>query len=361
MRRDFGTITELERGKLYKVYWTEGGKRRSHRVHGTRKDASSYLASVQVRTVGANAGTTYDEYWEAVVQPSFDGLAPLTVLEYETMWSKHLQPKIGSKRVSETNFRNAQSVLSSIEAPSAKLKCKRLWSKICTMAVSQDGILAHNPLQTVRVDQPAPKAKAIWDVSDMPTVFEKVFGYKVEPLVLLSIGCGLRPEECFALDWEDLVFIDGTCYVNIERTLVLVANKAVEQGRTKTRGSRREAACAGYFADRLSMLAYGKSGPLMPSQQGGRTSPATIAHNWKSWCGRHGVTHVTFENMRTNYKTFAASALIPAELVRMQMGHAGATIAETNYLVSTRPIMRMVADMYWGFIEKNAPLCNRDA
>ena len=32
MRREFGTIQELERGKLYRVFWRENGKKRSRRV-----------------------------------------------------------------------------------------------------------------------------------------------------------------------------------------------------------------------------------------------------------------------------------------------------------------------------------------
>ena len=52
MRREFGSIAETERGRSYRVQWTENGKRRSHRVKGTRRDASDYLASVQAGIEG---------------------------------------------------------------------------------------------------------------------------------------------------------------------------------------------------------------------------------------------------------------------------------------------------------------------
>lgn len=356
MRRDFGSIQELEKGRSYKVYWTDSAsKRHSHRVHGSRRDASAYLAKVQAGIVGVSDGITYQEYWESVVEPSFDGLAPLTVAEYESVWNRHLKDAIGGKPVAKTNFRNASSVLNAINPQSARVKAKRLWSKICNMAVREDGILQHNHVHDVKVPQQERKKKDLWSVQDIADALDKIRGLKAEPLVLLSIGCGLRPEECFALDWEDLVFEDGVCYVRVERTVVLVNNKMVMQDRTKTSGSKREAAVGGMFSMRLEELAEGKGGPIMPSSMGGRTSPSTIAHNWKRTCANNGIRHVTFENMRSNYKTLAANALIPAELVRMMMGHAGATVAETNYMVSTRPIMKMVAEMYSSFIEENAP------
>ena len=53
MRREFGCITEVERGKRYRVSWTEDGVKKSHRVRGTRRDASDYLAKVQAGIEGA--------------------------------------------------------------------------------------------------------------------------------------------------------------------------------------------------------------------------------------------------------------------------------------------------------------------
>ena len=374
MRREFGTIQELERGKLYRIFWQEGGGKRSKRVRGTRADASRALAEVQVGVDGAGRSTTYSEYWRAVVEPSLARLAPVTAAQYEDTWERLLEPRIGSKRVSETTYRLVQSAISSIEAPSAQLKAKRLWSKICGMAMRRDGLLQANPVQGVDTDPIPRREKAVYSAEEVCAALRAVRGFKAEPLVLLSLGFGMRPEECFAMDWEDLSFEGGRCYARIERTMLLVRNRKVEQDRTKTAGSRREAAASGYFAARLRELSEGRGGAICPSPRGGRTSPSTIAHNWKAWCavlvdpetGRPKgnakgdgyvprLKHVTFENMRTNYKTICAQAMIPAELVRVQMGHVGATVAETNYMVGSRRLTSLVADMYWEHLEKNVP------
>lgn len=378
MRREFGTISEVRRGELYRVFWQEGGKKRSKTVRGTRADASRALAEVQVGLDGAGRMTTYSDYWETAVKPTFGRLAPVTAAQYEMTWERLLEPKIGSKKVSATTYRSVQSVISSIEAPSAQLKAKRLWSKICNMAMRRDGLLQVNPVQDVDTDPVPKRKKAVYSAEEIHSALRSVRGCKVEPLVLLSLGFGMRPEECFAMDWEDLSFEDGRCYARIGRTVLLVRNRMVEQDRTKTAGSRREAAASGYFADRLRELAEGKSGAVCPSPRGGRTSPATIAHNWKAWCAvlvdpvtgkpkgnAKGdgyvprLKHVTFENMRTNYKTICAQAMVPPELVRVQIGHVGATVAETNYMVGNRRLTGIVADMYWEFLEKNVQLSTK--
>lgn len=345
MRREFGTITEIEKGRKYRVSWTDDGKRKTHRISGTRRDASDYLAKIQARVTGVESDITYREYWSVCVSQSMSQLAPKTVSEYNRLWTKFLEPRIGNHAVSKTTYRNAQMVIDEIESPLTQKKCRTLWHKICNMAVYQDSILASNPLKMVKTKQIQRRDKPIYSVDELLETLDAVAGYKYEPLVLLSLSMGLRPEECFALDWDDLSFDDSYCYASINKTVVVVDGKALEQSRTKNQRSTRIAVCSGFFRDAIHNLSDGKSGPLCPSGNG-RTSPATISHNWKAWCKTHNVKHVTFENMRTNYKTICAENMIPAELVRVQMGHAAVGVAESNYLSTSTRITRIVADLY---------------
>lgn len=350
MRREFGSITEVERGRSYLVQWTEGGRRRSHRVRGTRKDASDYLAKVQAGIEGAAKDITYAEYWRAVVEPSLSQLAPKTQSEHRYVWGI-LEPHIGARRIADTTYRAAQAVIDSVEAPRTQEKCKALWRKMCNMAIAQDGLLSANPIVAVRTKPVTHKEKRLWDVSEAKAALAAIQGTSYEPLVLLSLSCGLRPEEVFALDWEDLSFEDGYCAVSVSKTVVLVNGVAVEQRRTKTAGSTRASMCGGSFAARLEDLSRGKHGAIRPNGRGGRTSPSTAARNWKAWCERNGVEYVCFENLRSNYKTLAAQAMIPAELARMQMGHAGVGVAEQHYLVANTQLLRLAADMFCKLFE----------
>lgn len=346
MRREFGTIQEVKRGSVYRVFWQQDGRKHSKRIHGTRADASRFLAKIQIKETGAGDNTTYSEYWDAVVEPSFYGLAPRTVADYKRLWAT-LEPLIGHVQIHRTTHRMAQQAIQKVGAPRKQEQCKALWRKICNMAIVQDGLLTTNPINAIRTQPVTHKEKVLWSVEDVTQVMNDIQGVKCEPLVLLSLSCGLRPEECFALDWEDLTFTDGYCIVNVHRTSVIVDGKPVVSERMKTKGSLRKSVCAGAFAARLEELAQGKTGAICPNGLGGRTSPCTLSRNWKVYCNRNGITYVSFENMRTNFKTLAAQALIPAELARMQMGHSGVGVAEQHYLVTTEPLLRTIADMFW--------------
>lgn len=344
MRREFGSIVELEKGKRYQVFWTAGGKRRSKRVSGTRKDASDYLAKVQSNVIGASADITYNQYWNTVVLPSFDGLAEKTVYEYERLWRVELQPRIGSYKVAATKYRNAQAVIDCISSATVQKKCRLLWHRICNMAI-RDELLSSNPLQAVTTRKHELAEKNLPTRDEVLELLDIVQGIKYEPLILCSLGMGLRPEESYALDWEDLTFEDGFCTASICKTIVTVNGKAVMQDRTKTASSKREAMCGGIFAERLNDLSSGKTGALCPSVNG-HASPQTISHNWRQWCSRNGAKYISFEHMRSCYKTHAAAALIPAELVRLQMGHSGVGVAEQHYLVANKHLLRTVATMF---------------
>ena len=67
VRREFGTIQEVKRGSVYRVFWQQDGRKHSKRIHGTRADASRFLAKIQIKETGAGDNTTYSEYWDAVV------------------------------------------------------------------------------------------------------------------------------------------------------------------------------------------------------------------------------------------------------------------------------------------------------
>ena len=350
MRREFGTIKEIRRGELYRVFWQENGRKRSHNVRGGRADASRYLAKVQLGIRGADDATTYDEYWAAVIEPSLSSLAPRTAADYRRLWGI-LSPMMGRMRVAGTTARAVQTVVDRVPAPRTRQQCRTLLHKVCAIAVSRDRLLDYNPVDGVAVSAVPRREKTLWDVEAAKSAMAAMRGTKYEPLVLLSLSCGLRPEECFALDWEDLSFSDGYCAVAVRRTSVLVDGKPVVSERTKTERSRRTAVCGGAFAARLEELARENSGAICRRADGGRTSPSTISRNWKAWCGRHGVPHVTFENLRTNYKTLCAQAMVPAEIVRMQMGHSGVGVAERHYLVATEPILRAAADMFCALFE----------
>lgn len=106
-RRDsWGSITEIERGKRYRIrYWAEtsdGYKRRSKTIRGTRKDAEQVRARLLLEHGEDKPCPTVAQAWETYTLPYYQRLveqgeyAQSTVSSYKSRWNVHINPKWGS-------------------------------------------------------------------------------------------------------------------------------------------------------------------------------------------------------------------------------------------------------------------------
>lgn len=325
-------------------------------VRGSRVDAAVALA--QLLGGGLPPETTWEAFYEAVVRPSFDNLAGGTVEWYERLWNVELKWRIGSERVSDMDWQRANEVLTEISAPSVQRSAGRLLKKMCNMAIrDRSHLLVVNPVDRAIEYAPLNKRKKSLVLQEGVFGFiSAVEGIKYEPLLLCELGAGLRPEEARALLWEDLspFELKGAtyCAIEVDKALAVVRNRG-EFKSTKNAESARTAICGEPFASRLLSLSEGKTGPLCPSgapydadrPEAWYTSPITIAHNWRSWCKRNGVPHVTDENLRSSYATMMGEAMVPDSVVEGNMGHAGSTTKTRHYQRVTMRAKCMAADM----------------
>lgn len=349
-RSHFGAVQRLGTDR-YRVSVegprTSDGKRtrRSKVVRGSREDAEIELARMAMRP--APPGTAWAAYWKMRVEPSFVNLAEKTAHEYRRLWNKELSPRIGGDCVSDMDWSRANGVITDISAPSVQRSAGRLLSKMCNMAV-RDGLLDRNPVD--RAIEYAPRIrrpKSLVLAEDVPAFLAVIHGIKYEPLLLAELGAGLRPEEARALVWEDVrpFAFKGRTYaaITVDKALTVIGNTPHLKS-TKNAPSERTAICGEPFASRLLHLADGKSGPLCPND-GGYTSPATIAHNWKAWCKSHGIDHVTDSEMRSSYATMMGEAMAPDSIVSGNMGHSNGSVKYENYQRVTMRAKCMAADL----------------
>lgn len=376
-RSHFGAVQRLGKDR-YKISmedgrWPDGRRRRKTKtVRGTRAQAEAELAAMLGR--GMPKSTTWREFWDTVVEPQISTLSPKTAHEYRRLWARELAPRIADDPVSEMDWNRANDVITSVHAPSVQRSAGRLLRKICNMAMRDRGrLLAANPVD--RAIQYAPlrkRRKKLVLSEDVGAFLAAIRGLKYEPLIIAELGAGLRPEEARALLWDDVAPFElkGStyCAMNVDKALTLVGNVPVLKS-TKNAPSERVAVCGEPFASRMLEIAEGKTGPLCPSgapydadrPEAWYTSPATIAHNWRQWCSRNGVEHVTDENMRSSYATMMGEAMVPDSVVAGNMGHSDGTVKGEHYQRVTMRAKCMAADMLAESLSDfDVTRCNQD-
>ena len=337
----------------------DGRRRRVTKVvRGTRSEAEAQLALMAGTDLPSE--TTWGDFWASKVDPQIETLSPKTAHEYRRLWRAELEPRIAGEPVSSMDWHRANEVLTDISAPTVQRHAGALLRKMCNMALRErGGLLQRNPVDRAIEYAPHRKRPKKLVGPDMVYPFmESIRGIKYEALVLCELGFGMRPEEARALLWEDLSefkFKGGAyCVAKVDKAITLLGNEPFFKS-TKNEPSERDSVCGEPFASRLLELADGKTGPLVPSgkpydpdkPEQWYTSPATIAHNWKQWCERNGVEHVTEENMRSSYATMMGEAMVPDSVVAGNMGHTDGTTKGTHYQTVTMRAKCMAADMLY--------------
>lgn len=348
-----GKVEKLGHNRYRVRFVDKMGKRRCRTIYGTRAEAMRVKADIERGISGVVASSTFAGYWDSVVLPSLDGLAAKTREEYVRLWEHDLEPSIGGMPISDIGWEDVQKAMDGIDAPTVQRHAFALLRKICNMAI-RDRLLLSNPCdRSIRFKKHKKREKVLVEASDVVTLMEKIEGIKYEPVILCLLGGGLRPEEADALRWEDIqpFEMNGRVYaaVSVSKTIVMTRDGALEQNGTKTALSERTVLIGEPFASRL--LELKRDGVIVPGRDGKPTSPMSITHNWKQWCGRNGVPYVSQENMRSSWATMQGEAGSPDSICSLAMGHADGTTKGINYQQATLRGLAMIADNLADYIQ----------
>lgn len=350
-RPNFGSIKRLG-PNVYRIWWGKGrradGKRDRHSetIHGTREDAEVALAQ-RVGAKRAPQGMTWGRFWRVYVEPTYEGLAKRTVDDYRKLYADYLEPHIKEMQVSDTDEVEVDAVLSLVRSPATQRHVKDLWRKACRIAVRRRlldrcPIDSDTPLKPMR-----PRRKRLLDASEVKAWMDGIRGHKGELCLLCMLGGGLRPEEAYGLDLEDVAEWEGYALVSVRRALTYSYGKVLKE--TKTGFSEREVVIGAPFAARVLELSQG-SGPAHPNGRGGRSSPNSACNNYRGWCQRHGVVYVAPKDLRSSYATMHGEAGSLDSLVSASMGHTDGTTKGRHYQAVTRRGLSMIADSLADFL-----------
>ena len=287
---------------------TGAGKLNTTPFAGSRRDAeralTAILAELDSGSYVAPSALTVAEFLTDWLVTARDRLAPKTAERYDEICRHQILPFLGAVRLQalkppqigawHRQLRTAGGAGGKPLAAQTVKHAHRVLHSALEHAVRTE-ILSRNPAHSV----PTPKVRApemaIVEATEIESLFARLAGHRLYPIVLLAFSTGARRGELLALRWSDLDLEIGT--VNIARS-VEETREGLRIKPTKTGASR----IISLPADAVAMLrdhrrrqsedrfrlGLGAAGPrdLVFSDDGLTMSPDTIKQGLVA-CGRN--------------------------------------------------------------------------
>ena len=313
----------------------------------TRKDAEREQARmIAMRDARRNRSgrCTFGQYVDRLYWPSTSSLSPTSRDTYRRELEKRLLPELENVDIRDIDRLRLQKIVDGCATEAVARKCIGVAKTILNEAKG-DQLITFNPAEA-RFKMP-PKGRkrdngiVITTFEAMRPLIDAIDAYGsecIEKIAMTGLHMGLRPEERYGLDLED---------VRTDRELVRVQQAYVaasqeEGGRqlkdTKTELSTRDVPMPKSLVPRMERLAPpGSSGPFITGADGKRISPSTAQKRWKAflrWCDENGidVPHVTIENMRHSFATSYLHAGGNIEDLSRILGHSDINTTYRRYV-----------------------------
>lgn len=265
-------------------------------------------------------------------------LEPTTLDTYKREIDLRIMPCLGEEYLEDLDRLKIQRMIDVCATESVGRKAHGLLKTILNEAVG-DGFIMINPAMA-RYAMPAKGRER--DNGLILTDFAKIKRYtaevmddapvQVQRLVMSGFWLGLRPEERYALDWED--FHTGRATVTVKGAYVTASKEhgGVQMKGTKTKYSQRTIPMPPDFIMYWISQAKGK-GAWITNAKGGRLSPSTGRKMWCRWLDAHPFTErITLENMRHSFATACLHAGMNVEDVSRMLGHSDINTTYRRYV-----------------------------
>ena len=272
-------------------------------------------------------------------------LAANTLTLYTVLMRKHLRPALGRKKLVDLTKLDAEHWLTSLNKGTTKRPALALATQqklrmvlVAALAWAVDHEwLNRNVAKNTRVVSRHGRAESAYLTHDEVLRLREAFaGHRLEPLVLLLVGSGLRRGEALGLAWNDVDLAAGT--VNVHRSLTMVDNKPVLSDFVKTDSSVRVASVAPFAIEALRELersqpirSLDRSGLVFKSSTGTPLDPHNFLRDFHVVCERAELGSRHPHELRHAFACEMLRQGVPLEVVSRQLGHKSLNITSDLY------------------------------
>ena len=341
------TARKLKNGTtVYDVrleYGTNGGQReRTSKTFKTLKEAKEADAEARrVRTAlnERNGKLKLSEYIDICYWPiAARRLEANSAATYEKEIRLRIKPMLGNYMLDSLDRRKIQAMVDNIETESVARKCVGTLKTVLNEAVG-DGYINSNPALAKfaypRKGKKRGNGVILTDFDQIAQFIEQVQNDAPEAivrLVMTGLMLGLRPEERYALDYEDFDFANGTVTVNSAYIAASTKFGGNQIKATKTPLSNRVIPMPRPFISWFYWTDNG-TGAWITNADGQRLSPSTAQKMWRRYLALHpDLPPVSLENMRHSFATSCLHAGMNVEDLSRMLGHSDINTTFRRYV-----------------------------
>ena len=309
----------------------------------TRSDARVVLDELRAEQLAGTKPSrlttgAYLEQWVRDVR----NIRPTTRRGYEAVVTYHLVPHIGHIRLVDLNPLHVEHLMATL-APSMSAKSLRNVHAVLRRALNHAvraevvsrNVASRDFVDTPRVPDREPDA---FSAAEVRQLLRMVAGDRLEALIVVAVGTGLRSGELLGLAWED---------VDLDADRLLVRRELVRRdGRyhreePKTPGSRRTVPLSPAIAISLArhrdrLIAEGfvptATGPVFVNTTGGPLNGSWLTHHVQALYERAGIRRLDFKALRATFGSRLFEAGVPDMEIAKLLGHTRTHTTKRHYI-----------------------------
>lgn len=346
MRSNWGSVTEIEKNKRYRIrYWSEtskGYRRASETVRGTKRQAYDRLAKLRLSHSEDAPAPTLTQAWDMWVLPRLEERYAAHEISYSTyanytrtwrlVFAESKYGRIPVDALRPLTLQEWFDEMTTSQAHFSRIVLRMIYAEcelrdICSADITRRTY--HMPKSGIKRDT------GIWSLDELHRLYGAVRGSYMEPWFILAAFGGPRVGESLAARNSE---IELTQYDGVPVAVVPITKQWTQQevitSTLKTTQSVHAAVIPGPLGKRLYELTRASEDEWM--LQGKDGQPVTQKRLFRVWQALveqvDGVPYRPVSRLRNSWQTFTHWELgVEREKIERMMGHKGTSVTEIHY------------------------------
>lgn len=326
------------------------GRRKRHTLFGETKQAvqeelarvqMSLLEGVFIEPSKLKVSDYLDRWLEDAAKPT---IRETTYVSYRGIIKNHIKPQIGGIVLNKLTPIHVQAMYAALERRGASPRIRQLAHAVLSRSLKQAvkwDLLIRNVCLAVDPPRVAKRCVEVLSPAQVTDLLSEAKGHRLEAILMVAIGTGMRLGEIFALKWENVDLDRAVLYVR--HSLMEVGGK-VTLSEPKTSKSRRKidlpqsvVAALREHKNRTEDEGFGEEPWVFCSTTGTPLRRTHFRSNvFSKWTKAAGVS-IRFHDLRHTSASLLLAAGIHPKVVQERLGHSqiGITLDIYSHVLPT--------------------------